>query len=61
MDQNTNLFWQECNGCGREFQLEYHKDGSYAYIGATCDCEESFSPKQGEPSISQWLEEIQHG
>jgi hypothetical protein len=53
----TKIVKQRCNECGRQFNIEYHSDGSYYYIENTCDCESDFSPVDG-PSIFQWLEEI---
>jgi len=52
-----NIFLQECDGCGMQFELEYLKNGSYNYVNSSvdCGCESSFSPIEGAPSISEWL------
>jgi hypothetical protein len=48
-----DVYIQECNSCGAEFPVQYTK-GGYNYIGETCDCEDSFSPRWDSPSISEW-------
>jgi hypothetical protein len=52
----TKIVKQECNECGRQFNVEYSSNGGYNYIENTCDCESDFSPVDG-PSISEWMEE----
>ena len=49
---------QECDGCGKHFHIRYCSDGTYEYIGEVCDCLASFHPVNGEPSISEWIEQI---
>lgn len=52
---------QLCSGCGAEFSLMYYRDnGSYSYISDPCECEDSFTPSQGVPSLSQWMEHMEH-
>jgi hypothetical protein len=54
--KKDGIYLQTCNECGREFYIQYNKNGSYEYLEDTCDCESSFSPASAEvPSISQWL------
>lgn len=48
---------QICNSCGKEFVITYHdRNGGYLFGKDSCECEDSFSPCEGVPSISQWLE-----
>lgn len=49
---------QECDGCGKHFYVRYCSDGTYEYIGEVCTCLASFRPVNGEPSISEWIEQI---
>ena len=49
---------QECHRCGHHFVLEYRSNGSYGYTTEPCECGEGFSPVDGMPSISQWLESL---
>lgn len=58
MDKKYKVVEQVCEVCGKHFYLRYCSDGSYEYIGDTCDCEEFFRPIDGEPSISEWLEKL---
>ncbi len=55
---SEDIFWQECNGCGKEFRIRYKKDGCYDYLDEPCECGETFSPRDDAPSISQWLEAL---
>ncbi|MBQ6403317.1 MAG: hypothetical protein IJI27_05375 [Oscillospiraceae bacterium] len=54
----TRLVKQECDCCGKVFTVRYHSNGTYDYVDEPCDCEANFSPVDGEPSISQWLEAL---
>lgn len=50
---------QNCNDCNETFTVRYWENGSYDYMDDACECEESgFSPLNGVPSISQWLESL---
>lgn len=51
---------QECNSCGAHFAIEYCENGGYNYLDCPCECEDTFSPVDGEPSISEWIESIAH-
>lgn len=51
----TRVVTQICHGCGNKFDMRYYADGSYEYIGIVCDCEDGFSPDNGELSITEWL------
>lgn len=57
-DKTYTTVEQECDGCGKHFYLKYCSDGTYEYIGEVCDCLASFHPVNGEPSISEWIEQI---
>ena len=50
-----NTFMQECNSCGKRFRILYKADGSYIYIDQPCLCDSAFSPCDGAPSITEWL------
>ena len=52
------IVMQECNCCGKRFPIEYCSDGTYSYISNTCNCESSFEPIEGQPSISEWLQSL---
>ena len=54
----TYIASQECSYCGEQFRVEYAECGGYRFIDFPCECEVEFSPVDGEPSISQWLEYI---
>ena len=54
----TKDVMQICSVCGDEFLLRYCENGAYDYVSEPCGCECDFSPVEGEPSISQWLESI---
>ena len=56
----TIIVTQECCDCGHRFDIMYLQDGNYLYLdNDSCDCEcASFSPVDGQPSISQWLEQF---
>ena len=60
MNMEAAIITQECWGCGHRFDIMYLQDGSYLYLDDDdCDCEyTSFSPIDGQPSISQWLEQF---
>lgn len=58
MDKIYKTVEQVCHGCGKHFYLEYCSDGTYEYVGVVCDCEDGFSPVEGEPSISEWMETL---
>ena len=59
---------QICPLCGKEFYLIYaasKKDDTrdkfsvwYEFVDEPCDCEASFFPAEGEPSISEWRKEV---
>lgn len=51
----SRIATQICHGCGAKFDICYYADGGYEYIGDVCDCEDGFSPDEGEPSIGEWL------
>lgn len=54
IEQQTNsVFWQECNGCGRRFRVNY---ATGDYVDEPCECECPYSPVDGAPSISEWKE-----
>lgn len=55
--KNT-VVMQECQECGKRFPVTYCEDGTIKYISDTCDCESGFTPIEGQPSISEWLEII---
>lgn len=48
---------QECESCGKHFQLKYCSDGTYEYLGEVCECEGEFHPVGNELTISEWLSE----
>lgn len=50
---------QQCNACGKQFDVVYHSDGTYDYVdeGAVCGCDSDFSPVDG-PSLAEWLENL---
>jgi len=58
INMKTIVIKQECNSCGKEFDVKYFTDSHYEYVSEPCDCEDGFSPISGQPSISQWLEQI---
>lgn len=58
MNRQQKIVRQQCNECGCEFDLVYWSDGTYTYLDDTCDCESNFSPVDGQPSLSEWLEQI---
>lgn len=47
---------QQCCNCGKRFPVEYCSDGTYTFVSDTCNCKSDFEPIEGEPSISEWLE-----
>ena len=53
--------YQECNECGKLFQITYFEDGTYEYFDDPCNCESGFSPVDGVPSISEWIESLRSG
>lgn len=61
MDKIYKIAEQECCGCGKHFYIKYCSDGSYEYIDDVCDCIATFSPVNGEPSISEWIERLYRG
>lgn len=54
----SRVVMQECQQCGKLFPVRYFEDGTYEYAGETCECEAEFEPINGEPSISEWLENL---
>lgn len=54
----NKVVMQECTCCRKRFPVRYFMNGSYEYMGETCKCESDFEPIEGEPSISEWMEEI---
>lgn len=49
---------QECTRCGKHFNIRYCSKGFYDYVGNTCGCIAPFHPVDGEPSITEWLDEL---
>jgi len=49
---------QKCHDCGQEFNVKYTSTGYYEYTEIPCDCEDNFSPINGQPSIEQWLAQL---
>lgn len=61
IEHNTKIYKiveQECSGCGKHFHLKYCSDGNYEYIDGVCDCPATFHPVDGEPSFSEWMEQM---
>lgn len=49
---------QECNSCGERFTVRYYANGWYDYLDTPCECEDGFTPADGAPSFSEWLESL---
>lgn len=49
---------QECCSCGERFTVRYYENGWYDFLDTPCECEDGFTPADGEPSISEWLESL---
>jgi hypothetical protein len=49
---------QECNSCGARATARYRKNGWIDFLDTPCECEDTFSPADGGPSISEWLQSI---
>ena len=49
---------QECNSCGARTTVRYRENGWYDFLNTPCECESTFSPVDGEPTINQWLESL---
>lgn len=66
--QLTKLVNQRCEACGRVFSLLYkarfdsslgaYVDDGYDYVGDTCGCESTFTPDDGELSMSEWVDTL---
>jgi len=60
------LVEQVCDQCGKHFQIFYNferdADGKvkvyYDYPMGACNCEAEFSPIDGEPSLTEWEDQI---
>ena len=59
---------QICSKCGKTFHVFYNAEFDsagnfkyyYDYPVDACDCEAEFSPADGEPSLSEWAEQIRN-
>ena len=58
----TLVVRQKCNNCGMEFDVIYHKNGTYKYLPnqSICNCEASFHPIDGQPTIAEWIKDIEN-
>lgn len=56
----TKIVTQICNCCNKKFRVMYSENGAMKYIGNTCTCESDYSPIDGEPSIGEWLQSLNH-